>query len=310
MAQDIHFSQPVASPVLLNPANSGLFQGKFRVGAICRNQWASVAKSYQTYGFTGEMVALQRRFQRDGIGVGISFMTDFAGSSRYGSTEGGANVSYFKSLNKKKVHLLSLGANFSFGQKGFSTENMVLPSGGTEENFENTSITYPSLGLGLAWQYELNKEIFFQAGVAAFHLNQPSLDFFLSSDEKLPIRTAFNFQSDMRLWDKLALVPSVFFQQQKNSFEALYGTDLKWYIKETYFTYFTFSGGLYFRQSDALVLALKSEYNAWQFFLSYDTNLSSLRKASNTIGSFEIAVLYIFQKKRRLGSGEIPCPVF
>ena len=38
-AQDKHFSQFYASPMAMNPALAGAFDGKFRVGAIYRDQW-------------------------------------------------------------------------------------------------------------------------------------------------------------------------------------------------------------------------------------------------------------------------------
>ena len=54
-AQDIHFSQVDANPMLLNPAYAGFYNGAGRFGAIYRNQWASVSIPFQTFALTGEM---------------------------------------------------------------------------------------------------------------------------------------------------------------------------------------------------------------------------------------------------------------
>ena len=43
-SQDLHFSQFMNSPLLINPANTGFIpDGDFRLGANYRNQWASVS---------------------------------------------------------------------------------------------------------------------------------------------------------------------------------------------------------------------------------------------------------------------------
>ena len=39
LAQDRHFSQFYSSPLTLNPALTGAFDGKYRVGTNYRDQW-------------------------------------------------------------------------------------------------------------------------------------------------------------------------------------------------------------------------------------------------------------------------------
>ncbi|MEN9416069.1 MAG: hypothetical protein RLZ62_2373, partial [Bacteroidota bacterium] len=41
-AQDIHFSQYNMSPMTLNPANIGGFEGTARISGIYRSQWTSI----------------------------------------------------------------------------------------------------------------------------------------------------------------------------------------------------------------------------------------------------------------------------
>ena len=41
-AQDVHFTQFNASPMLVNPALTGAFGGEWRASAIYRDQWRSV----------------------------------------------------------------------------------------------------------------------------------------------------------------------------------------------------------------------------------------------------------------------------
>ena len=53
-AQDIHFSQFFATP-LLNPANSGRHDGRWRAGLNYRNQWQSVTAPWRTFDLYGDM---------------------------------------------------------------------------------------------------------------------------------------------------------------------------------------------------------------------------------------------------------------
>ena len=47
-AQDPHFSQFFASPLTLNPAFTGKFDGQWRLAANHRDQWPSIPKAYVT----------------------------------------------------------------------------------------------------------------------------------------------------------------------------------------------------------------------------------------------------------------------
>ena len=59
-AQDIHFSQYYASPMTVNPAYTGMFNGTYRVGANYRNQWASVSVPYKTFAAYADYGLLHR----------------------------------------------------------------------------------------------------------------------------------------------------------------------------------------------------------------------------------------------------------
>ncbi|HHB79921.1 MAG TPA: type IX secretion system membrane protein PorP/SprF, partial [Saprospiraceae bacterium] len=44
-AQDAHFSQFAAAPLEINPAMSGIFNGKFKANLNYRSQWGSIIGS-------------------------------------------------------------------------------------------------------------------------------------------------------------------------------------------------------------------------------------------------------------------------
>ena len=48
LAQDPHFSQFFSSPLTLNPAFTGKFDGQVRAAANYRNQWPTINQAYET----------------------------------------------------------------------------------------------------------------------------------------------------------------------------------------------------------------------------------------------------------------------
>ncbi|MFZ9207484.1 MAG: type IX secretion system membrane protein PorP/SprF, partial [Sediminibacterium sp.] len=47
-AQDPHFSQFFASPLTINPALTGKFDGKYRITSNHRNQWPTINNAFIT----------------------------------------------------------------------------------------------------------------------------------------------------------------------------------------------------------------------------------------------------------------------
>ena len=81
MAQDIHFSQFGLSPLTLNPALTGAYEGTFRIGGIYRNQWSGIVKSG---GYTTPSIYLDAPIVRgfgknDWLGAGLVVLQDKSG---------------------------------------------------------------------------------------------------------------------------------------------------------------------------------------------------------------------------------------
>src|SRR5580765_1547389 len=76
-AQDPSFSQFFASPLTLNPALTGKFNGDLRVAGNYRNQWPTVNKAYVTSTLSIDLPIFQNVLREgDRWGVGVLAMTD------------------------------------------------------------------------------------------------------------------------------------------------------------------------------------------------------------------------------------------
>ena len=76
-AQDPGFSQFFASPLTLNPALTGKFNGDLRVAGNYRNQWPSINNAFITSTISVDMPILKDRLPDNNTwGVGVMGMTD------------------------------------------------------------------------------------------------------------------------------------------------------------------------------------------------------------------------------------------
>src|SRR3954454_5805604 len=76
-AQDPHFSQFFASPLTLNPAFTGKFDGNLRVAGNYRDQWPAISKAFVTSTLSVDAPILANRISPDDTwGLGLMAMTD------------------------------------------------------------------------------------------------------------------------------------------------------------------------------------------------------------------------------------------
>lgn len=304
-AQDIHFSQIDVNPILYNPAYSGFFDGSGRFGITYRNQWASVSDAFQTVAATAEVSLLRRRYYSDGIGLGFILYNDRAGTLHYGSTAGNIILSYYKSLSTRNNNFISFAIEGGGGQAGFNTADIDMLD---PETIDKTSASFATFGVGTAWFYQPDDNVYLKVGVAGRNLNRPNVSYLNMDDARIERKYSAYARAELRQWAAVSLMPLAAFMVQRNYRETVLGLDAKYYISESSFRNVALSGGLHYRWRDALMVELALEYNAFLFALTYDANISKLTPASKSIGSFEIGIVYRLIKNKRLQRKAMPCP--
>src|SRR5687768_11904586 len=90
-AQDVHFSEFNETPLHLNPAYTGLFDGLFRISIHHRNQWTSMGSPYKTS--AGSFDCAIGNPNRARLGVGAFIYKDQAGDSKLGTFNGSLSIS-------------------------------------------------------------------------------------------------------------------------------------------------------------------------------------------------------------------------
>lgn len=305
-AQDIHFSQVDADPVLLNPAYSGFYEGLGRFGVVYRNQWASVSVPFSTLAASGEM-AVWRGGGRRGLSVGGTLFADKAGTLNYGTVSGHLSTAYYQALNRSGSSVLSVGVEVGWAQSGFDPSQAEMEEAG--EGFEVRKVQYPLLAAGLAWYWQPTPDFHLKAGLSLRNLNCPNISYMKLDETYLARRYSLFARAEYRRWQSISLLPVLMSQVQGKHREVVFGGDVKWYIEEGGSREVSLRAGVAMRAADALIANLMLEYNSLLFTFSYDANISGLAVASGGMGAFEAGLVYRLAKGNKKTKA-LKCPQY
>ena len=110
IAQDPNFSQFFASPLTMNPAMTGKFDGVYRFAANYRNQWPTINNAYTTMTASFDMGIMKNRIPDfDQFGIGLMAYSDKAGDGALNSVYYGLSVAYHKALDENGYHQIGAG---------------------------------------------------------------------------------------------------------------------------------------------------------------------------------------------------------
>ncbi|HNM70170.1 MAG TPA: PorP/SprF family type IX secretion system membrane protein [Flavobacteriales bacterium] len=313
-AQDVHFSQFFNAPLTLNPALTGAITSDQRAALIHRSQWQSLGAPFRTFAFSYDAPLLRGRMNGRYLGVGATAYSDKAGKSGYGDTQGGISLAY--GLRTGDAGILAAGIQCAYGQRSAVLDGLRWdaqydgsgydPSRPTGESLPNTSTSFIDLSSGVVWQHRDGEDIQWSAGIAAFHLNQPSVTLFGTDDDVL--RRRYTVHASARFASKRwVYLPRFYASAQGGSREIVFGgllhrrvgTDSRYTTDKTSSS---FHAGVFYRWNDAIVPMIQVEYKRMiTAGISYDVNISGLRNASRYKGGMEVTLRYIgaFGDKRR-----------
>lgn len=297
-AQDKHFSQFFNSPLTLNPAENGSFDGTFRATAIYRSQWTSVNSPYKTFSSSYDHKFDWGLAPDDYVSGGMMMYNDNAGDANFNTTLVMLSGAYHKPIRDNQ--LLTFGVQFGYWQQNFETDELKFAdqfdgtdfSKATSENVQSQLQDKFDLNIGLRYEFELEDGLDVNAGVATRHLTFIKNSYFGNQDEKLGLYYTANAGVDYELNEKMTLSPKLYFAQQSKALELSVGSEVSYLLEKENFEG-TLYGGVWYRTRDAVVPYVAVLYKDMKLGLSYDVNLSSLTPYSGGRGGFEISFQYI-----------------
>ncbi len=336
-AQDQHFTQFYASPLTLNPALAGAFDGKYRLAAIYRDQWRNVLDDpYVTMGGAIDMRFLRtsrRKRLYDAFGAGVQFFSDRVPSVDFATNQIMLSGAYHKSLSKKAQNqFLSLGVQVGIAQRNINYERLNFgdqfngSDGYTEPTGEilpENNFSYSDIAVGLNYTYAPKKSVGIFLGGAIHHITEPQVSFFLDKNKddavefngnnKLLRKYTVHVALQIPFGERLQLLPRALMYAQGPHMAANVGSNIRFLVSDFGSTALHLGGWARPVKNqdnsfavDAAVIMLGLEVNNFLIGLSYDANLNYLNNVNKRQGAFEISIALLGQYENET----VLCPSF
>jgi type IX secretion system PorP/SprF family membrane protein len=320
-AQDIHFSQSNMTPLMLNPALTGVFKGDQRASLSYKNQWGGLGVAggvYRTAMFSFDTQLFTKKLRGGYLGAGVTAFKDVAGDLKLGTTQLNLSLAGVVFINDKQ--LLSGGIQGGFVQKSISNTGMQWNEqydesiGAYNPSLPSNDVTsipayhYGDFSAGLAWGYNskrsnlgANNQLKMNFGASASHINRPNQQlnpFSTSTSDNLHTKFIVHGSAQIGIPStNYELVPFVVLYKQGKSSELDLGTMVRWTIQgESRYTGYVqgmaLSLGVEYRNKDAFIPMALFEFANYAMGLSYDINNSPLTQGTHGRGGFEISLRY------------------
>ena len=327
-AQDVHFSQFYASPLTLNPALTGKFNGLYRVSAIYRDQWRNVqeqkANTFMTPSVSLDFSLLKNKLKNSALGVGAVITYDKVGS--FQTIDAGLSLAYHLGLDKKGLYHLALGFQGMYSNRKinpdftFEEELLVNPTFIDDGNIDTEGHHLFGLTPGLIFDAKLGK-LKKSAIYAGYSLNMnltPKEDIFLTNSSYvvsgLPMRHVVHAGAEFNV-KKFLVIPGVLYQTTDNTDELNFGVTAGYKLIEAPKKNTKLFVGLWYRTntgnaftSGAFIPKLGVDFENFRISGAYDIGHGAMSSDSQTainVGqipqAFEIAINYF-------GQGNTPKP--
>lgn len=310
--QDIHFTQFWNAPIQINPAQTGLIDGKMRFGLMHRSQWASINAPFNTYSFNGDYRI--ETSKSVSIGIGLNLFRDVSGDLKFGTTNAQLSVSSLLKVSDKST--IGVGIIGGMIQKSFSQSNMMwgsqyqggtyVPTAGSGETINYNPGTKADFSAGLVYRYGTkntimtsNDKITGVIGVSYNHINKVKTNWTSYNTDILYSNLIVHGNLNVGIGStRLTAIPGFLVMLQGPSKEISAGMLFKYQIKEPSkvtgnVKQANVYAGAYTRIGDAVMPTIQMEYDKYMVGLSYDLNVSGLKAASSMRGGFEICLRYL-----------------
>lgn len=315
-AQDAHFSQFYASPLTLNPALTGNFNGFYRVSGIYRNQAPGLTQNnpaYSTPSIAADVSLLKDRIKNGALGVGLVFLNDQQNGKTFNTNEIMASVAYNMTFGAKKQFQLGAGL-----QGGIATTQVDFAKLQFDDGFDqNLNYTQSSEALnnkpkmkglfnaGIFTKYDFYTGMRVYLGYSFNNASHYKEDYILNSSSQfnIPFRHTLHGGFEFEVNDKVVLIPGVMYQNQASANETNFGLNVGIHVVRSpdpakVATLFV---GLWNRlntKNYTLIPELGFDYKGFRAGVAYDAPLTQQRTDGRAIGgpyaqAFEVTLSYI-----------------
>ncbi len=316
-SQDLHYTQFYNSPLNINPANTGIYNGDLRFNLSLRDQWRAVPVPWFTFSGSVDKKFYPKNSDNSFFAFGFIYNYDRQGSSKLNLNNVNITGSYSRILNKQNI--ITGGAMIGYASRGFNQDllqwdsqwdgtmfNGSLPTG---ENFDIERVGFIESGLGVNYRFQKSTRTKLDVGLGVFHLMEPEANFYRSDDVKLPRRISLNGVASIQLIDELDLQLHALDQWQGSYNELLVGGLAKIYLSQKRGREKELHLGIAYRTAGFLAPKIALQFSNLYIGASYDIDMTEFSNIHDNNGGPEFHLRYIITNVKPLKLFKI-CPIF
>ena len=333
VAQDAHFSQFYASPLVLNPALAGTAAGTYRVSVNYRDQWrGALDNPLRTLAASGDLNFNLGKDKNnpDIAGLGFLFYSDRVGDFDLNTNQVALIGSFLKSLDQRQKKYLGFGLQLGIGQKGINYEDLTFQdqfnaingfTNATGEVLPQNNLAYADMAIGINYHAAFANKTKIYFGVGYAHFNTPNISFYASQPDNNPLlvkenilRSKFTIHlaSSFRTQQRLDVQPRVLALIQGPDIEINAGTNFRFMLDDRGTKFFHVGPWIRGVQNidgfgiESIVGSVGIELGGMLIGLSYDHNLSDLVSDRKGLNALEISITFIGEHENE----DNFCPTF
>jgi type IX secretion system PorP/SprF family membrane protein len=305
-AQDPHFSQFFSSPLTLNPAFTGKFDGSFRAAGNYRNQWPTINNAFTTSAAAVDVKIMQDKIpSNDTWGLGFMAYNDNSAAGAVNFNYFTASTAYHKGLDEEGYHQLGVGLQVTYANMVINTANLKFEdqlttngfTGVTGEIFNGATLksNYVDVNAGFLYNGSTTDRNNFYFGVSLYHITRPKQQFtggLFNLNPRATIHAGTYFPiNDGNISLHLSGIQSF----QGGAAETVVGGAFQFPLTSADDNGASLYAGSWLRIKDAFIPYIGLEFGGLRFSVSYDINTSSLKTASQGVGGVELSLMYIYK---------------
>jgi len=308
LAQDPHFSQYFSSPLTLNPANTGNFEGPGRLAMNFRNQWQGIGEPFITGTASFDTDIFKSKTGKGNkFSLGVIGLYDRTTAGKLTSNYFGTSLAYHILTNNsaEKTSKLSIGFQTSLANRRLDFTKITFEDQFTSygfdlslpnnQNFGTSNISYVDFNTGLMYT-ESSENGSFYIGTSLYHITQPKESFLNDQTNRVPMRLTLHSGATIMTGELSSLILSGLVMNQAASTSIVAGLAYSKQI-DSKFDDIRVMAGAWYRNKDAVIPYVGYIYNNFQMGLTYDVNTSTLSTANSRYRSFELSLIYTFLDK-------------
>lgn len=301
-AQDPNFSQFFSSPLTLNPALTGKFDGDLRFAMNYRNQWPTIYNAYVTGTGSLDIAMLRQSLpEYDQMGIGFMGFSDKTAGGALSNNYAAVSLAYHKALDEDGYSQLGLGFQGVYTSKRLDVSRLTFMDQLTANGFTNVTqevfeqqglaVSYLDVNAGVLYSGSTNGINSFYLGASMYHLNRPR-ESFLGGQYYLQPRLTVQAGGMLPQGEYNAVHFSANHSRQAGAANTMLGGAYMLNLNPDDWAPTNLYLGSWVRLGDAVIPYVGLEFSSFHFGLTYDVNTSSLKPASNTRGGAELTLIY------------------